>query len=536
MFSRVKSRVLLISPSSNRFYVPTAPLGLSLIAGALPPEVEVRGLDLNVYKWALGLDAQAAFAAIEQWFKNNARAGMAPDVVGITVYQETLEEAVTYAKLARKYGATTVAGGIYPTLFPDDMPGVFDYLVRGDGVTAFPPLVDAIFWKRHGRERAEDWQIPGVFLWDRQNNRWLPGEEAVASAHNGPLLPARGIFDELNQGFRYFSARVMSSRGCPYGCSFCVNSELTAREWLPRPVDEVMDEVLNTLINSNISELCFSDDQFFGFCADHYRRAHEILRQIEGITRVRNLRINLQVRADHWLRALECEPGLVETLQAINGNFQDPNPETSIKIHGRPVRGVSLDIGVESNLQQRLDKFAKGLTVETNLAAIRKARELGLDLGVYMILFTPDLSLEQLREEFAIYNREVLQTEVFSKAAFYGFFQELVPYKGTRIYRELQASGDLVEKGQFTGFRFRDPRVTVFYILYLDELHRGLLDALATGEELVARIQELLEISALLGRLKTVEPVLEGVRCELRDVEEIKALRRRLVEFYNRIA
>ena len=122
MFSRVKSRVLLISPSSNRFYVPTAPLGLSLIAGALPPEVEVRGLDLNVYKWVLGLDAQAAFAAIEQWFKNNARAGMAPDVVGITVYQETLEEAVTYAKLARKYGATTVAGGFIPPSFPMTCP------------------------------------------------------------------------------------------------------------------------------------------------------------------------------------------------------------------------------------------------------------------------------------------------------------------------------------------------------------------------------------------------------------------------------
>jgi hypothetical protein len=239
------------------------------------------------------------------------------------------------------------------------------------------------------------------------------------------------------------------------------------------------------------------------------------------ITRSRNLRINLQVRADHFLRALDELPELAAVIRTINQNFTDYSAAVSTTLHGRPVRGFSLDIGIESNLEERLSWFAKGLTVRDNRTAIARARELGVDLGLYMILFTPEVTLEQIKAELEIYLKEFIDTDVFSKAAMLNLFQELIPYRGTVAYRKLREDGDLIEEGNWTGFRFRDPRVAVFYVLYLYHLHLGQLEQMNTRDELVGKITELLRKSDRLGRQPELQPVIQSIVCELTDTGRI---------------
>ncbi|HEX2954832.1 MAG TPA: hypothetical protein VHR47_12735, partial [Bacillota bacterium] len=58
----------------------------------------------------------------------------------------------------------------------------------------------------------------------------------------------------------------------------------------------IVKVVVDALKDDAISEISFSDDQFLGFTPEHYRRARLLLEAIESLTRLRNLRINLQVR------------------------------------------------------------------------------------------------------------------------------------------------------------------------------------------------------------------------------------------------
>ncbi len=526
-------RVLLINPSANRFAIPTASLGLARIAAALPPRVLVQGMDLNVFKWIFGLDPPSLLATVENYLLQAQAAGVLPDLIGFAVYEETVAEATTLARLARRLGINTVAGGIHPTLFPDQMPLEFDFLIRGAGETPFAQLVAELgpadhcaCGDLHQHLRHSDHQhapIAGLSL-HPSGKDWLHlGDPALPPT---PVpLPRSDIFNDFNLAFRYYSARVQSSQGCPFACAFCANAQF-ARVWQPRPVAAVLDEIDQVLRDPAISEITFADDQFLGFSPPDYQRAYQILHALERISRGRNLRINLQVRADQFSKALSACPELAPVIRAINRNFRDPSALISMQLHGRPVQGFSLDIGVESFLDERLTRFAKGLTVAANRRAIRLARELGVDLGLYMILFTPEITLEQIEQEFEAYLREFIDTDVFAKAAFLNLFQELVPYQGTPIYQELQKSGQLVPNGPVHGFRFADPRVAAFYLLYLYHTQTGRLDALQSRDELVGLIRQLLRQSRAWGNAARLQPMFNALVCELTDAETVRGLYR----------
>jgi radical SAM superfamily enzyme YgiQ (UPF0313 family) len=526
MYDPPAIRVLLISPSSTRFYVPTAPLGLSTIAGALSDEVEVCGLDLNVLKWIHGLDSRGLLGTFEHYLKKTVNAGVPPSIIGITVYQETLDEAIGIARIAKDYGIPTVAGGIYPTLFPEKITGDFRFIVRGEGTLPFCRLIDVLKEDSSSSTISYCRSVPGLACYTQDG--WSHTEPYEPVGFEKDHIPNRTIFNHLNMGFRYFSARIQSSKGCPYKCSFCANSEYSKRQWQAREVEEVLAEVVWILQDPNIHEISFADDQFLGCRPVDYCRALAILEGIRRLTKKRNVRINLQVRADQFLRALAEQPRLESVMCSINEDFQDDNPEISTRIHGRPVRGFSLDIGLESNLQSRLNKMVKTTKVQDNLKSIEKARDLGLDLGVYMILFTPDLTLEELRKEWKIYRDSVLKSDLFSKAAFFSFFQELIPYQGTQAYRRVKEQGCLVEEGNFTGFHFQDMRTAAFYLLYQLKLNLGGFDAATSMGAMLRLIEDLLKRSEGIAGISSNIAVLSELVCETREIGVLEQMYRQL--------
>ncbi|MCL6590653.1 MAG: radical SAM protein [Firmicutes bacterium] len=528
-------RILLISPSSNRFYIPTAPLGISYLAAYLAPTTQVIGLDLNVLKWIYGLDESGIRLSLDRYLYKSRFYQAKPDLIGITIYQETLPEALMVAELARQYRIRIVAGGIFPTLFPDQIPPVFDFLIRGAGEIPFQQLVTLLEQRRMPLGETADFQIPGLSVLGTSGRaatpRWIHFGAPAPLHMASRVIPRREIFEELNLGFNYYSARVLSSHGCPYQCSFCANSSFS-REWRPRPAADVVAEVTALVNQPKISEISFADDQFFGFTPLDYERAFQILHAIAEISAVKNIRVNLQARPDHFLNALAAQPKLEEVIKTINRNFTDPGDlKISAKIHGRAIRGFSLDLGVESFLEDRLAGFTKGLTVDEIRTAIRKARELEVDLGVYMILFTPDLTWEQLWKEWAIYYQEVLASAPFSRAAFFNFFQELVPYQGTPLYECLKTQGRLVSQGNFTGFKFADPRVALFYLLYNHQLQAGLFELEKAG--LLRKMDDLLRISAEFRTRASnpalLESVIAQVVCECKDSSFMEKLYREIV-------
>jgi len=80
------------------------------------------------------------------------------------------------------------------------------------------------------------------------------------------LVPARDLLDmgayrHLEMGKRKMTS-ILTSRGCPFGCSFCCSTEFSGRKWRSRSPLKIVDEIEDVVINHNFNGIAFLDDNF----------------------------------------------------------------------------------------------------------------------------------------------------------------------------------------------------------------------------------------------------------------------------------
>ena len=134
-------RILLVKPQAHlktvlglqRFQC-LEPLEFGYLAAAIPPEHEVRVLDLRLYRFA-----ESAFERELARFR--------PDLVGFTAYSHESGRMKRLAGTVRRSLPKTriVVGGHHATVAPADcnIPDI-DYIVRGEGSGPFGALVAAL--------------------------------------------------------------------------------------------------------------------------------------------------------------------------------------------------------------------------------------------------------------------------------------------------------------------------------------------------------------------------------------------------------
>ena len=167
-------------------------------------------------------------------------------------YQEAVRIARYLRERAEQEGASLpplVVGGIHPTMVPADVmaDGVWDYVGVGECEAALLELVQRV-------ERGErPVEIANFLAWRDGRPRLAEGERAPAEAwvHN-PVgefpeleelpVPDYALFDTqriVDQKGGWFG--LMTSRGCPYRCTYCLNHRVIDRyrEELGRPVNRL---------------------------------------------------------------------------------------------------------------------------------------------------------------------------------------------------------------------------------------------------------------------------------------------------------
>lgn len=256
--------VLLVSPSSNSYYTLTAPLGLSYIATQLTDKFEVYGLDLNVYKQIYHYSTEELLHLVQTILRDYRI-----KYVGISILEETLAEATQIAHVCKENNAVCIAGGIYPTLFSESLTDCFDYCIRGDGEFIMRNLLVAL---ENGTSIKG---INGLSKYDSGTKKWISFGGACPINCKDDLIPNREIFAHFNRGFKYSSARMLTSRGCIYHCSFCTN-RIFQSKYIRRSMDSIFKEV-EYLAISGIKEIILSDDQFLGTTPREYGQAISIL-------------------------------------------------------------------------------------------------------------------------------------------------------------------------------------------------------------------------------------------------------------------
>jgi radical SAM superfamily enzyme YgiQ (UPF0313 family) len=203
------------------------PLGLLSIAAVLERHGYcVELIDYQLFSHARYFDAGIFLDAIEE---------LAP-VVGISCMSNLLPFAVLVARVVKERhpGAFVVLGGVGPSPVARELVDAFafiDCVVEGEGELAMLDIV------RGSRER-------------------LPRPKVVDDLDALPL-PAYAHID-----FSLYDAApsVITSRGCPYQCTFCTEPFNFSHTVRFRGVDAVVDEIRLVQERSGRSTFLFQDD------------------------------------------------------------------------------------------------------------------------------------------------------------------------------------------------------------------------------------------------------------------------------------
>ncbi len=206
------------------------------------------------------------------------------DLVGISTITPTAPRAYAIADRIRDMGIPVVMGGPHVTFLADEALDHADYVVRGEGEWALAELSEAL-------------ELGGDFS-GIQNLSYRRNGRAV---HN-PQRPAPDDLDSLP--FPDFSLLkrdhptlgrrttipVMTSRGCPFDCSFCCVTGMFGRKYRYRSTENVLAELRR--YDSRKHSIFFYDDNF----AANRRHTKELL---EGMIREDfKFTWTTQVRAD----------------------------------------------------------------------------------------------------------------------------------------------------------------------------------------------------------------------------------------------
>lgn len=225
-----------------------------------------------------------------------------PDILAFSFTSDYAGLAKKYMQHLRKYLKFSIAGGIHPTVMPDDVVDHVDCLCIGEGEQAILDLasgnslqnIASLVYKENGHICKNTIR---PFLQDLDQ---LP-------------FPDRELFDyqkALDQDHR---ADFMVGRGCAYRCTYCVNNQLlhiaSGRFVRLRSVENVLQEIKNVLNDyQGIDSICFQDDTFAlrQNWTEEFCRAYK--KQI-GLPYVCNLRAD---RIDQHLVEILSDSGCTE--------------------------------------------------------------------------------------------------------------------------------------------------------------------------------------------------------------------------------
>lgn len=356
-------KVLLINPpydgnintwtpdSTNRAIGAQPPMGIAYLAAVLEKNnYEVALLDAN----ALGLGGPAIKDAIK---------GHKPDIVGITAMTLVANNAIAVSRLSKEVSdAVTIVGGPHITLFPKETleDRSVDYAMDGEGEYAFLEFVRAI--DRGGS--VED--IDGMVY--RKDGCVRANKIAIIKDLDGLPFPAAHLLPNkrysLANGKSPFGS-IVTSRGCPFTCSFCIRGPIDKNVRFRDPKN-VVDEIEYLIKAFKVREINIRNDtvtlkkpHIYGICEEILRRGLKISWQ--GPTRVDCVEREML----HLMKRAGCH---------------------------------TLRYGIESGNQEVLDRMGKGITIKQVKDAVRWAREAGIDIMAYFMIGYIDETPETIKD------------------------------------------------------------------------------------------------------------------------------------------
>ena len=391
---------------SKRLLSHWTPLGLAYIAATLESsghEVSIIERDVLYRRNYLNL------AKVDRMMVERLRR-LGPDMVGISSPTELFPDVVRTANLVKKtFRNVPVAyGGHHATAVPQEVMAVcsdIDIVAVGEGEETMRDLADGVDYG----------EIQGICY--RNDNAIIKNPaRGVAEKLDALPMPARHLLDmdfHTRPSFcsiRYLTLRsttMLTSRGCPFRCSFCVESlpfgKMHRFHSTPRILAE-MDEILS---GYEVEAIYFLDE---GFSTDESRVRDLCEGMIEaGFSR--RIKWVAQARVDSLSRdllSLMKEAGCIQ-----------------------------LECGFETASDRLLKEVRKGTSHRHNLEIIELIKSAGIRCLANIIASLPGETEEDFHDTVGFIEKSGVDAVIFSRFS---------PHPGSMIYDELLKQGRVRER------------------------------------------------------------------------------------------
>ncbi|GAX59196.1 anaerobic magnesium-protoporphyrin IX monomethyl ester cyclase, elongator protein 3/MiaB/NifB family [Candidatus Scalindua japonica] len=372
-------KVVLINPpvgaeryKSNQSCIPRAGLGY------LASYLEKNSIHCDV------IDGKFEWLSVEDIC--NKVSATKPEIVGFSAMTPDIFAASNIAKRIKEVmpDIFIVLGGAHAIAMPRESLNEFpeiDFVVTGEGEETLVELVNSISGARNYRE------ISGL--------GFRKGKEIVINPSRGYIrnpdsLPFPAWDKFKNNSNTYF---VLSSRGCPYQCSFCMRS--SGNVVRDRTPENVVKEIEWLVEKFNPKKIIFIDETF-------------TLRKAKVLE----------------LTSLLLKKGLNKKIKWVAQTRVDKrDPEVFARM--KEAGCEQIEFGVESGNQQILNNVDKSITLTQVEETVKLARKTGLFIACTFIIGHPYETEETIKDtiNFAV----KLKPDFVS-------FGIMSPYPGTKIW------------------------------------------------------------------------------------------------------
>lgn len=349
-----------------------------------------------------------------------------PDFIGMSLMSEEYYKASQLTIYIKSFfePVPIIWGGIHPTISPESCLDYADYVCVGEGEYVVRDIADTV--ARNGDLRnvnnlcyMQDGMIKQNPLHPRiEDIDNLPMYEHIP--RNSYIMDGKKIVSLRRKEFKKYvrnlgkTYSIMSSRGCPYACTYCCNNFMSrlynSRKIRRRSIQNIMKELETALAdNPDIEYINFQDDCLLAATEEYLKDLFSLYKQ----------------KID--------KPFIARTI---------PNYVTPEKLRLLKDAGIGfIDMGLQSGSARTCkDIYKRRTTKEDFLKVARLVKEFEL-AAIYDIIL--DNPFETEEDEF-----ETLETVMDIPKPYYMELFSLTLYPGTELYERAKREFSQFTEGQ----------------------------------------------------------------------------------------
>jgi len=291
-----------------------------------------------------------------------------PDVIGLTLYTATMKEAAIILEQLSKFDVPIIVGGPHATLYYNDLVDSANYIVIGEAEDLIVDLVEKANVEFKGQIIRSEPPDPG--------NLPYPDFKAFYGHETINIYP------------------LLTSRGCPYNCSFCAVHLVSTKKWRQKKPEDCIEELIQAKNNlKNLYSVIIYDDNPL------FRKSH--IKKFLNLYLVESINLPLTI---------------------INTRADNLDDELILLL--KKAKCPSIGIGVESGDNEVFKKITKGETLEDIERAAKLVKKHKIPLALCFVIGLEGDSFE--KTQYSIEFAKNLKPD-------HVYWNMITPFEGTRI-------------------------------------------------------------------------------------------------------